>query len=59
MKIIVEISPDNLAEFREVGLANVSDIEEHLRAQLDDGVLADGEAGVDWMPEYELVVQVV
>lgn len=57
MKIKVEVTSDELAE---MCCDTKKELEEQLRDQIDNGVASDdGEAGVDWMVEYDLEVVVV
>ncbi len=60
MKITIELSAADVEELKEFGLDGADEIEQQFRMQLDDGVVGnDGEAGSDWMPDYELVLQIV
>lgn len=54
MKIKIEITD---AELEEMFCDNVSEFEEQIRNQIDNGVTGEeGESGVDWMIEYQLEV---
>lgn len=54
MKIKVEVTRDELDE---MGCDSPAEFQELFRHQIDNGVASnDGEAGVDWMVEYELEI---
>jgi hypothetical protein len=57
VKIKVEVTRN---ELEEMGCDNPAEFEESLRHQIDNGVASnDGEAGVDWMVDYDLEVVLV
>ncbi|WP_197339764.1 hypothetical protein [Ralstonia solanacearum] len=54
MKIKVEVTSE---ELEEMCCETTKELEEQLRHQIDNGVASnDGEAGVDWMVEYDIEV---
>lgn len=56
MKISVEVTK---AEMEEMCCSSVSEFEKQFRVQLDEAVFdSDGNAGEDWMVEYDLRVTV-
>ena len=57
MKIRIEVSAE---ELEDMYLDTVEEFEASIRHQLDNGIVSsDGEAGVDWMVEYDLEVVLV
>lgn len=57
MKIKIEVKN---AELEEMGCDTVGQFEKHIRNHIDNGVSSDdGEAGVDWMCEYQLEIVVI
>lgn len=54
MKIRIEVTDEDLDE---MGCASLSEFEQAMRHQLDNGIVTDdGGAGVDWMCVYQLEV---
>jgi hypothetical protein len=57
MKIKIEVTQ---AELDEMEFESADECKERMRAQIEDGVVGtDGEAGEDWLVDFELDIVVV